>query len=100
MQHPGALSFDLQMKLAFLSFFVPSPADLQIDNSASAVFVNGTAHKTKLKHIDMRQKWMQTLLRPVHVDTKDNLADMFTKILSVGDFERLRARIMHNLKSG
>ena len=74
----------------------PSPVDLQMDNSTAEVFVNDTAYKTKLKHIDVRQKWVQTLrdkniLRPVHVDTKDNAADLFTKILGKQDFTRLRS---------
>ena len=31
----------------------PSLVDLQMDNSTAEVFVNGTAYKTKLKHIDV-----------------------------------------------
>ena len=77
----------------------PKPIELQMDNSTAEVFVNDTAYKTKLKHIDVRQKWVQTLrdksiLRPVHVDTKDNSADLFTKILGKQDFIRLRDMIM------
>jgi len=72
----------------------PSPVDLQMDNSTAEVFVDDTAHKTKTKHIDVRQKWAQTLrdkniLRPVHVDTKDNAADLFTKILGKQETHRL-----------
>ena len=53
----------------------------------------------RLKHIDCRQNWVKTLrdrsiLTPVHVDTKDNLADIFTKILDVTTFTRLRDRMM------
>ena len=77
----------------------PKPIELQMDNSTAEVFVNDTAYKTKLKHIDVRQKWVQTLrdksiLRPIHVDTKDNSADLFTKILGKQDFIRLRDMIM------
>ena len=69
----------------------PVPVDLQMNNSTAEVFVNDTAYKTKTKHIDVRQKWVQTLrdmkiLRPVHVDTKDNSADLFTEILGKQDF--------------
>ena len=75
-----------------------------MDNSTAEVFVNDTAYKTKLKHIDVRQKWVQTLrdkkiLRPVHVDTKDNLADLFTKILGKQDFTRLRSMVMKPKKT-
>ena len=77
----------------------PQPIELQMDNSTAEVFVNDTAYKTKLKHIDVRQKWVQTLrdkniLRPVHVDTKDNSVDLFTKILGKQDFIRLRDMVM------
>ena len=46
-----------------------------------------------------RQEWVKVLrnkdiLKPVHVDSKDNVADLFTKILSRGVFERLRDLIM------
>ena len=61
--------------------------------------VDRSAAKTKLKHIDCRQEWVKVLrnkdiLKPVHVDSKDNVADLFTKILSRGVFERLRDLIM------
>ena len=69
----------------------PKPIELQMDNSTAEVFVNGTAYKTKLKHIDVRQRWVQTLrdksiLRPAQVDTKDNTADLFTMIMGKQDF--------------
>ena len=55
--------------------------------------------KSKLKHIDTRQEWVQVLrnkdiLVPEHVDTKLNIADIFTTILSVQDFTFLRGLIM------
>ena len=70
-----------------------------MDNSTAEVFVNDTAYKTMLKHIDVRQKWVQVLrnksiLRPVHVDTKLNIADLFTKILPKQEFLRLRDMAM------
>ena len=50
------------------------------------------------------KKWVQTLrdkkiLRPVHVDTKYNAADLFTKILGKQDFQRLRDMLMKQLPS-
>ena len=36
----------------------------------------------------------RTIMTPVHVDTKENVADIFTKIFSRKEFERLRAKIM------
>ena len=82
----------------------PQPIELQMDNSTAEVFVNDTAYTTKLKHIDVRQKWVQTLrdkniLRLVHVDTKDNSANLFTTILGKQDFIRLRDMVMQQTPS-
>ena len=76
------------------------PAVLMMDNAAAEVFTNNTANKTRLKHIDCRQEWVKmlrnkALIRPVHVPSEDNLADIFTKILSRTVFINLRNRMMH-----
>ena len=75
-----------------------------MDNSIAEVFVNDIAYKTKLKHIDVRQKCVKTLLDkkilcPVHVYTKSNLVDLFTKILGKQDFTRLRSMVMKPKKT-
>jgi hypothetical protein len=82
----------------------PIPFTLEMDNDAARIFCLGSAHKTKLKHIDCRQEWVKCLrdrkiMTPVHVDSKDNDADLFTKILSREPFEMVRNRIMveHNV---
>ena len=77
----------------------PSPILLQMDNTTAESFINDTAFKSKLKHIDARQEWVRMLrdksiLKPVHVNTALNKADMFTKILPVSTFLRLRDMIM------
>ena len=82
----------------------PIPFTLEMDNYAARIFCLGSAHKTKLKHIDCRQEWVRTLrnraiMTPVHVDTDLNDSDICTKILSRGPFEKVRNRIMveHNV---
>ena len=77
----------------------PKPIPLQMDNTTAESFAKNNAKKTKLKHIDAHQEWVKVLrdksiLVPVHVPTKLNLADMFTKILTVPEFIRLRNMIM------
>ena len=77
----------------------PKPIPLQMDNTTAEAFANNNAKKTKLKHIDARQEWVKVLrdksiLVPVHVPTKLNLADIFTKILTVPEFIHLRNMIM------
>ena len=78
----------------------PKPFMLQVDNQAAEIFINDSAFKSKLKHIDCRQEWVKTLrdkaiMKPTHVDSKDNIADLFTKILDRDTFTRLRDQIMH-----
>jgi hypothetical protein len=80
----------------------PMPFTLQMDNEAARIFAANSAQRTKLKHIDCRQEWVRMLrdkdiCNPVHVDTKKNLADIFTKILPKADFERLRDSCMVKL---
>ena len=77
----------------------PMPMKLLMDNEAARVFCMDTAFKTRMKHIDCRQEWVRTLrdrgiITPVHVPTADNLADLFTKILSEPVFTLLRNRMM------
>ena len=74
-----------------------------MDNAAAEVFTNNTANKTRLKHIDCRQEWVKmlrnkSLVKPLHVPSEDNLADIFTKILSKPTFTSLRDRLLHKKK--
>ena len=78
---------------------LPLPIRLQIDNAAAQAFAGSTVKRTKMKHIDCRQHWVRTLrdkdiCHPVHVDTKENLADFFTKPLDKSTFWYLMAKIM------
>ena len=78
----------------------PKPFMLEVDNQAAEIFINDSAFKSKLKHIDCRQEWVKVLrdksiMIPTHVDSKDNLADLFTKILDRETFTRLRDQVMH-----
>ena len=79
------------------------PAILRMDNAAAEVFTNNTANKTRLKHIDCRQEWVKmlrnkSLIKPMHVPSEDNLADIFTKILDKPTFINLRDRLLHQKK--
>ena len=79
----------------------PSPFILEMDNEAARIFSHNSAQKTKMKHIDCRQHWVRCLrdrgictLAQCHVDTKENLADLFTKILDSATFEGLRDQVL------
>ena len=78
----------------------PFPFTLELDNEAARIFADASAQRSKLKHIDCRQEWVKILrdkavCTPVHIPTKDDLADLFTKILPLGDFIRLRDQLLH-----
>ena len=71
----------------------PKPFTMQVDNKAAIAFSDNSAFKSKLKHIDVRQEWVQTLrnksiITPKYVRSEDNLADLFTKILTADIFEK------------
>ena len=75
------------------------PYTLEMDNEAARIFINGSGGRTKLKHIDCRMEWVlllrdKSIIEPVHVDTSENLADIFTKILPPATFIGLRDRCM------
>ena len=68
----------------------PKPFVLQIDNDAARIFAMDTksCFRSRMKHIDCAQEWVRILrdkdiCLPSWVGTDDNLADIFTKILSV-----------------
>ena len=91
---------NVTMTIVGLSYIVeeigmtsPFPFTLEIDNGAARIFCLGTAHKTKLNHIDCRQEWVRTLpirnrdiMTPVHIDTELNDADLFTPSIGKGAF--------------
>ena len=67
--------------------------------NACKSFVDGTCKKSKLKHIDNRQEWVQllrnkNLFKARHVPGEKNLADLFTKILAKPRFLELREMCM------
>ena len=75
------------------------PYTIRVDNTAAIAFSKGNVRRSKLKHIDARQQWVQylrdkELCRLEYVNTKENLADFYTKILDTDTFERLRGQMM------
>ena len=80
---------------AGLSF--PKPAVIQVDNMAAIAFSKQAqfSGRSKLRHVDCRQQWLQTLrdsniVKCVHVSSEFNKADIFTKALDTETFVRLR----------
>ena len=75
------------------------PIDIQVDNTTAIAFSKDRINRSKLKHIDCRQAWVEALrddsiCRLSKVDTKENIADLGTKILDTVRFQKLRDMIM------
>ena len=82
-----------------LGMDMPTPIGIHVDNAAAIAFSQGQVRRTKLKHIDVRQAWVQAMRDSeicvlYKVDTSENLADFFTKILDVHRFTGLRDQMM------
>ena len=80
------------------------PFTLELDNQAAIIFCEGSASKTRLKHIDTRQQWVQmlrdkNLVVMEKVPTDCNLADLFTKILPKPTFVKLRDQLLKDRPS-
>ena len=80
----------------------PKPFPLLMDNTTAEAFANNSCFKSKLKHIDVSQRWVKCLrdhsiMTPVHVNTHDNLADFFTKVLGTQPYTKFRDAMMSRL---
>ena len=78
---------------------MPMPFEILVDNTAAIAFSEGNVRRTKLKHIDVRQQWVEwlrdkSLCKLKYVNTKENLSDFFTKLLETDTFQRLRDAMM------
>ena len=78
---------------------MPLPINIQVDNTTAIAFSKDRINRSKLKHIDCRQAWVEALrddniCRLSKVDTKENIADLGTKILDTVRFQMLRDMIM------
>jgi len=65
---------------------VPKNVEIEIDATACEGFINNTGTIGQMKHIDLRQAWVQDLSNRDHLDIvrrdgSSNKADFFTKII-------------------
>ena len=83
-----------------LGISFPTPIPLEVDNQTAIHFSKGTTQRSKMKHIDARQAWVEALrddkiVKLRWVPTKLNLADLNSKFLPTARFQALRDRILH-----
>ena len=101
----ASVMLSLTMYLSYVSdeLGIPfeTPIKIHVDNQTALSFATRTVKKSKLRHINARQDWVQalrdaTLVKLAKVHTSDNLADLGTKLLEPDTFEGLLDRIMVN----
>ena len=82
-----------------LGMSFPRPIELEVDNQTAIMFSKDTVRRSKLRHIDSRQSWVEALrdnriVEFVKVHTDENLADMNSKLLGAPRFLYLRDKLM------
>ena len=82
-----------------MGFGTIKPIVINVDNTTAIAFSENSTKRSKMRHIDCRQLWVQALrdrklCKLVKVSSEDNESDLFTKILGPIRFEFLRDRMM------
>ena len=82
-----------------LGLSYPRPILLEVNNATTIIFLKDQVRRSKLRHIDCRQAWVEALrdehiVKLIKVDTNENLADLNSKLLNVVRFEYLVNKIM------
>ena len=85
---------DLRRVVEHVGIKLPKPTLLRVDNQSAIVMIQRRRFEPKLKHIDVRFHFIkQEIGKSVvveYVQSKLNLADIFTKALPLADYLRLR----------
>ena len=86
-----------------LGFTMPKPIVIKVDASAVVGWVANLGGASRMKSIDIRKTWVQTLrdLEIVELEKVDGLknkADTFTKIQEKAQFEEQKRWYTHALK--
>ena len=85
-----------------LGIEVKRPISIAVDAAAAISFAQGTAKRSRMKYIDMRQQWVQQLrnkdeIAYTKVAGTDNDADYFTKVHPRPKHLEFEARLMKRL---
>ena len=93
----------MEMLLTDMGFEVGQPSDIHVDNQAAIRMVNNDIEHDRSKHIRMRYQWVKELVdvdrvNVKWVETKEQLADVFTKALGSVQFDRQCDRIMSTIR--
>ena len=101
--YPASAGLNEMLHLGYVSdemgFNYPTPIELCVDKSTAVAFSQGQTRRSKMRHIDMRQSWVEALrddniVKFKWVPTKDNITDIGTKLLDTLTFDRLRDELL------
>jgi hypothetical protein len=81
---------------------IHTPLKITIDASAAEGFINNTETVGKMKHIDLRQRWVQIMRNRSDIKFErkpgtENDADFFTKIITGPEHKQAVERLMSSL---
>ena len=81
---------------------MPQQIPIHIDAGAAMGFITNTATIGRMKHIDLRKEWVQTLRNKEELEFKrvlgtENTADFFTKIQPASEVQKALNTMMKKL---
>jgi hypothetical protein len=85
----------LQKLLSDLGLLVNAPIVIYCDNISSILLANNSVYHARTKHIEVdyhfiRKKVLAKEIDLIHVNTKDQVADIFTKALGTNKLKKFR----------
>ena len=91
----------LRMLLPFMHVDVSMPTIIYEDNQSALYLANNPLHKERTKHINIRYHFVRERIQSFEivvekVDTKFNVADLFTKPVDNTTFYRLLDTLLGN----
>ena len=95
----GLFTINLLGEVLNPSLKIEAPAKLFMDNTAAQFMAQNPVNSKRTKHIAvkfhfLRQKVQEKIYRILHVDTHENVADYFTKILDGAKFMKFSRMLL------
>ena len=78
-----------------LGLSVSEPSILLVDNQSALKVLRNPEHHSRMKHIDIKMHWIREAIKRQEIEvhflqTRDMIADIFTKPLPANDIKRHR----------
>ena len=78
-----------------LGFNISQPSILHVDNQSALKVLRNPEHHSRMKHIDIKVHWIREAIKRQEIEvhflqTKDMIANIFTKPLAANDIKRHR----------